>query len=209
MPPARFIPTDAGIVFTGRAALARSEAPPTFRELMVAARSDPASPFFPKTPVEAGGGIGGMEVGSVIQLGQSNLLAPGDFTGSLPGSTGVQGSTWVDLVAKGIDLAGTIVSSRTAAQQPMITSRQGMSQKEILLEPAKPLTGVVHPLQTMTSQLPEVAGMVGIRRRRRRMNVLNPKALRRGMRRVQGFAKFASKTISFTKRVRMKKARRR
>ena len=46
-------------------------------------------------------------------------------------------------------------------------------------------------------------------RRGRRMNVLNPKALRRSMRRVQGFAKFAKKTISFTRRVKMKKARRR
>lgn len=41
----------------------------------------------------------------------------------------------------------------------------------------------------------------------RRMNVLNPRALRRSMRRVQGFAKFARKTISFTQRVKMKKRR--
>jgi len=44
--------------------------------------------------------------------------------------------------------------------------------------------------------------------RNRRMNVANPRALRRGMRRVQGFEKLARKTISFTKRVRMKKRRR-
>lgn len=42
-------------------------------------------------------------------------------------------------------------------------------------------------------------------RRRRRMNPLNPKALRRSMSRVQAFAKFAKKTISFTKTVKMKK----
>lgn len=42
----------------------------------------------------------------------------------------------------------------------------------------------------------------------RRMNPLNPKALRRGMRRVQAFARFASRTIQFTKRVKMKKRRR-
>lgn len=47
-----------------------------------------------------------------------------------------------------------------------------------------------------------------IRRKGRRMNMLNPKALRRGMRRVQGFARFAKKTISFTQRVKMKKRRR-
>ncbi len=43
---------------------------------------------------------------------------------------------------------------------------------------------------------------------RRRMNVLNPHALRRSMRRVQGFAKFARKTITFTRKVKMKKRRR-
>lgn len=45
-------------------------------------------------------------------------------------------------------------------------------------------------------------------RRYRRMNVLNPYALRRSMRRVAGFAKFARKTMSFTKRYKMKKRRR-
>jgi hypothetical protein len=39
----------------------------------------------------------------------------------------------------------------------------------------------------------------------RRMNVGNVRALRRSMRRVQGFAKLAKKTIQFTQRVRMKK----
>ena len=41
--------------------------------------------------------------------------------------------------------------------------------------------------------------------RNRRMNIANPKALRRSMRRVQGFEKLARRTISFTKRVRIKK----
>jgi len=40
--------------------------------------------------------------------------------------------------------------------------------------------------------------------RNRRMNVANPRALRRGMRRVSGFEKLARRTISFTKRVRIK-----
>jgi len=39
----------------------------------------------------------------------------------------------------------------------------------------------------------------------RRMQVTNTRALRKGMRRVEGFAKVAKKTISFTKRVRLKK----
>ena len=41
--------------------------------------------------------------------------------------------------------------------------------------------------------------------RNRRMNIANPRALRRAMRRVQGFEKLAKRTISFTRRVKMKK----
>jgi len=41
--------------------------------------------------------------------------------------------------------------------------------------------------------------------RNRRMNIANPKALRRAMRRVQGFEKMAKRTIQFTRRVKMKK----
>ena len=44
-------------------------------------------------------------------------------------------------------------------------------------------------------------------KKHRRMNVLNPYALRRSMRRVKGFAKFASKAITFTHRHKMKKFR--
>jgi len=41
--------------------------------------------------------------------------------------------------------------------------------------------------------------------RNRRMNIANPRALRRAMRRVQGFEKLAKRTISFTRRVKIKK----
>ncbi len=41
--------------------------------------------------------------------------------------------------------------------------------------------------------------------RNRRMNIANPRALRRAMRRVQGFEKMAKRTISFTRRVKIKK----
>lgn len=46
-------------------------------------------------------------------------------------------------------------------------------------------------------------------RKRPAMNPLNPRALRRSMRRVGRFAQFAKRTISFTKRCRMKKRGRR
>ena len=41
--------------------------------------------------------------------------------------------------------------------------------------------------------------------RNRRMNIANPRALRKAMRRVQGFEKLAKRTISFTRRVKMRK----
>jgi len=41
--------------------------------------------------------------------------------------------------------------------------------------------------------------------RNRRMNVANPRALRKAMRRVQGFEKLAKRTIQFTRRVKMRK----
>jgi len=37
------------------------------------------------------------------------------------------------------------------------------------------------------------------------MNIANPRALRRSMRRVQGFEKLARRTITFTRRVKMRK----
>jgi len=40
--------------------------------------------------------------------------------------------------------------------------------------------------------------------RNRRMNVANPRALRKAMRRVQGFEKMAKRTIQFTRRVKLK-----
>lgn len=44
---------------------------------------------------------------------------------------------------------------------------------------------------------------------RRRMNVLNPRALRRSIRRVTGFAKFAKQTVRIVTAVKLKKRRRR
>lgn len=49
----------------------------------------------------------------------------------------------------------------------------------------------------------------GVSKGRRRMNVLNPRALRRALRRAQGFERFARKTVTLTKRMKFKKRRRR
>jgi hypothetical protein len=50
---------------------------------------------------------------------------------------------------------------------------------------------------------------ITVSRGRRRMNPLNPRALRRAISRVTSFSKFARKTITITQRVKLKKRRRR
>ncbi len=52
-------------------------------------------------------------------------------------------------------------------------------------------------------------GLAFPRKAHRRMHVTNVRALRRAMRRVQGFAHLAKKTIGFTRRVHMKRRRKR
>lgn len=152
-------------------------------------------------PLEPVGG------GNVIQLGSSNSFVSGDFSGGLSGSSGGQGSVLVDLISKGLDVvsafAGRGGSTTMAAQSPGAIIAPNAQERIRRGAQLPPLGGLIQSIQpggdiTLTAAA----------RRRRRMNVLNPRALRRSMRRVQGFAKFASKTISFTKRVRMKKRRR-
>ena len=52
-------------------------------------------------------------------------------------------------------------------------------------------------------------GTVYWRRKRRRMNVLNPRALRRAHTRVQGFEKFVMRNFSITRRAKVKPKKRR
>lgn len=143
--------------------------------------------------------------GNVIQLGSSGNFVAGDFSGGLQGSSGAQGSVLVDLISKGIDLA-TAFATRGGGS----TAQSGVSgtvmvpNRKTLPSLPEVVLGKKPESRGFDLLLPSGAGG----RRRRRMNVLNPRALRRSMRRVQGFAKFATKTISFTKRVRMKKRRR-
>lgn len=59
-------------------------------------------------------------------------------------------------------------------------------------------------IKRLTSGTP----IFGRPRKRRRMNVCNARALRRSIRRVQGFSKFARRSFQLEKRVRIKKRRR-
>lgn len=138
----------------------------------------------------------------MIQLGSSNNFVPGDFSGGLQGSSGQQGSVLVDLISKGLDVA-TALANRNKSN---VVMNQLPGLGPAIVGGAAGAIG-----SKIIEKGGELVDYLTIRssgRKRRRMNVLNPRALRRSMRRVQGFAKFASKTISFTKRVRMKKRRR-
>lgn len=157
---------------------------------------------------------------SMIQLGSSSMFVPGDYSGGLPSSTGGQGGAIIDLIGKGIGLAGTILGRNAPQQMP------GGSQGAILSVPVEQgamgqaarignqvlrATGALPSISTLTTTKegkPRKLRKDGKPYKRPTMNPLNPRALRRGMKRVQRFAKIASRTISFTKRVRMKKRRR-
>lgn len=106
------------------------------------------------------------------------------------------GIDWTGVIDRGLDILTTAVSG-SRGRAPTLSPGGGVFG---------PLGGILGQ-GSLQNQLPsELRGGGG---GRRRMNVLNPKALRRSMRRVQGFAKFAKKTISFTRRVKMKKRTRR
>jgi len=74
----------------------------------------------------------------------------------------------------------------------------------------KPITSAVGPYKPLVPQMPGLGGVpIGAMgkgkpleaggRRRRRMNVTNPKALRRAIRRGRGFEKLAMKVLGFTR----------
>lgn len=72
-----------------------------------------------------------------------------------------------------------------------------------------PGAGLTFPLgpagHGRSARAPRINPRTGEPMKTRRMNILNPKALRRSMRRVEGFAHFAKRTIAFTHKVHMKK----
>lgn len=152
-----------------------------------------AKTFAPQLGALAGGALGG-PAGAMIGGALAKTLVPAAKTAS-PGA-GAAG-----IVGPSIDfLRGFPASSKTGTPTNVlgdVSKALGfpfVAQENLLAGTGGAIT---------------VAADGTIRRRYRRMNMLNPRALRRSMRRVQGFAKFARKTISFTQRVKMKKRGRR
>lgn len=160
----------------------------------------------------------------MLTLGQSGFVSGGDFTGSLPGSMGSTGSSILEVIGKGIDLTTTILNrNRAPAQTPasviplLDIERMDAAIKgagTLVKLPEMPASLMQTALSAPSSRLLTKSGKPrrikanGQPWKVPSMNPLNPRALRRSMKRVQRFAKFASRTISFTKRVRMKKRRR-
>lgn len=133
---------------------------------------------------------------AVIQPAPGEAAVPTGFGfTNVPGG-GSSGNVWADIATAGIGLVGQIINR----------------------QPAAPSFTRLPPIPNVTLERTDIARQgrqqgfdttLPAMRRRRRMNVTNSRALRRAMRRVQGFAKFAKKTITFTQRVKMKKTRRR
>jgi len=81
----------------------------------------------------------------------------------------------------------------------------GATGSHVLSGQVNPVLGTKWDVQGMPRGYHPAKDGSGRPVRNRRMNVANPRALRKAMRRVQGFEKLAKRTITFTKRVRMKK----
>ena len=137
-----------------------------------------AAPFIP--------GIGGIVAGAVVGQGGGGGGAlmkpsPGIYGGALtfPGGTGLQ----LGYQPGQVQLGGQRVPPYTASG-PGVLPYGGRGQ------PGMP--SGYHYAKDGSGRFV----------RNRRMNVANPKALRRAMRRAQGFEKLARRSINFNKRVR-------
>ena len=120
------------------------------------------------------------------------------------GISGASSGVVTDIINRGIDLGFGILEGRLRQQTATSPLPTGTL-------PGPTLVRQQAPSLDLQRQLIE-QGMPGQRtgmRKRRSMNVTNQRALRRAMRRVEGFAKIAKRTISFTKRVKIKSRRRR
>jgi len=134
-----------------------------------------------------GGLIGGAVAGTAVAR-QPTGIAPGQIGGaiSFPGGTSI----------------GLGFAPQTAVQVPGRGRLPPFTAAGPGVLPGGGRTGTMAPAGF---HLDKLTGTRWVRNRR--MNVANPRALRRSMRRVQGFEKLAKRTIQFTRRVKMKKRR--
>jgi len=125
----------------------------------------------------------------------------GYFSPTSIGPTGIYG-----LISQGITALGPVLSK-------LGSSTVAKTAGQIVQKAIGPLVGgtAIGVSSGLTEEILKQIGTSGGTfrgfRKSRRMNVLNPRALRRSIRRVQGFSKFARKSFVFEKRVKMKKRR--
>jgi len=153
----------------------------------------------------------------------------GDYkTYGYAGDPGFLSSLWKGIKSVGKTLFSTAVEvSRAAPEGQLLPSFPGVGMgpqasgaKPQMYLPAFPGQGRLPPYTATGPGVLPMGGRTGQMMpqgyhldkrtrtrlvRNRRMNIANPRALRRAMRRVQGFEKLAKRTISFTRRVKMKK----
>lgn len=121
----------------------------------------------------------------------------GDYYRGDPGIFGAIGS----VLKTGLGVAGTVLpgplGSAARLGRSFFGKRSTPTTRSIAPPPAR-----WAPRMPMVPQPdapgPGYAAAVGVTKRRRRMNVTNPKALRRAIRREQGFVKLARKALRGT-----------
>lgn len=137
-----------------------------------------------------GGPIGAAVVGAAV--GTPAIRPPPQFPGTVGGAVTFPGGTSIGL---GYQPTGVAQVPGRGRLPPFTATGPGVL-------PGGGRTGTMAPAGY---HLDKLTGTRWVRNRR--MNVANPRALRRSMRRVQGFEKLAKRTIQFTRRVKMKKRR--
>lgn len=135
----------------------------------------------------------------------TNMFTSAGGFGS-PTIAGTSSGVLTDIINKGIDigfdyLRGRIQQPTALTPLPPGTLPGPTLTRQPTIE--EQIAARMRQIDVVTANTP------GFRKKRRSMNVTNTKALRRAMRRVEGFAKVAKRTISFTKKTKMKSRRRR
>jgi len=141
-----------------------------------------AAPFIP--------GVGGLIAGAAAGVSGPAKMTPGlpTIPGTLGGAITFPGGTSISTA-----YTGTPMIPGAGRLPPFTAAGPGV------------LAGGGRGGQLMPSGYHFAKDGSGRLVRNRRMNVANPRALRKAMRRVQGFEKLARRTIVFTRRVKMKK----
>jgi hypothetical protein len=131
-------------------------------------------------------------VGGVIASGAASLLGGGGGGGGTPAAMGF--SAPVQTQQPTISAAGSAAMAGRARGRGTMTGRLSGIARRALPTMAG---AAAASLSTRGAAMP--AGVPGVRmRRRHRMNVCNPRALRRAIRRAHGFERIAKQVIGFS-----------